>query len=183
MSLQKRDALVEDILEGQPSLRGFVKDLPNDFYAGSWDLVSYSFERGFEAMWDLARADHSGLLKMPLLSLWRQSVELAIKSAILEIEGDIKGRPSHDIRKLFEQLLKVSAAAGSSHKDEYTQNVKVMIDLVQSFDPFAVRFRYPVSSKGEPFKSIDVDLDKLFQAHWIIVTWCEGVAVELREEF
>jgi hypothetical protein len=26
-------------------------------------------------------------------------------------------------------------------------------------------------------------LDKLFQVHWIIVTYCEGTVVELREQF
>ncbi len=60
-----------------PSGRVFVRETSGDMLAGSWDLVSYSFQRGFEAMWDLARVDHSGLLHLPLLSLWRQSVELA----------------------------------------------------------------------------------------------------------
>jgi hypothetical protein len=54
-------------------------------------------------------------------------------------------------------------------------------DGVQSFDPFADRFRYPSTKDGKPFEGIAADLDELFQAHWIIVTWCEGAAIEVRE--
>ena len=50
MSYQRRDALVEEIVQLQPTLRRAVRDLSTDLMAGSWDLVSYSFERGFEAL-------------------------------------------------------------------------------------------------------------------------------------
>jgi hypothetical protein len=183
MSLEHREALVHHIVEMQPSLRGFVRDLPTDLTAGSWDLVSYSFQRGFEAMWDSARADHSGLLLRTLLAIWRQSVELAIKSAILEIAGHIDGRPGHNLQSLFEQLLEIRAAAGCSDDDDLAREVQAMIALVQSFDPFADRFRYPAEKCGASYEGIDVDLDELFQAHWIIVTWCEGAVVELKGEF
>lgn len=57
-----------------------------------------------------------------------------------------------------------------------------MIGVVQSFDPFADRFRYPAKRDGKPYTGIAVDLDELFQAHWIITTWCEGAAMELKGE-
>ena len=56
-----------------------------------------------------------------------------------------------------------------------------MVALVQSSDPFADRFRYPSAKGGKPFDGIDADLDELFQAHWIIVTWCEGAVIETKE--
>ena len=56
-----------------------------------------------------------------------------------------------------------------------------MVALVQAFDPSADRFRYPNSRSGQPFEGIDVELDELFQAHWIIVTWCEGAVIEVSE--
>jgi hypothetical protein len=89
MTLQRREALADQIVATQPTLRAFVRDMTTDLSAGSRDLVSYSFQRGFEAMWDPALADQSGLLERPLLVLWRQSVELAIKSALLETAGQI----------------------------------------------------------------------------------------------
>lgn len=180
MSLEHREALVDRIVQTQPALRAFVRDLSTDLTAGSWDLVSYSFERGFEAMWDLARADHSGLLERPLLALWRQSIELAIKSAILEIGGGIDGNPGHDLEALFAQLLSVRFAAGCRDDDDLARNVNAMIALAQSFDPFADRFRYPANKGGKPYVGISVDLDELFQAHWIITTWCEGAVMELK---
>jgi hypothetical protein len=180
MSHRRRDALVEEIVQTQPILRAFVRDLSTDLAAGSWDLVSYSFQRGFERLWDLACVDHSGLLERPLLSLWRQSVELAMKAAILELGGAIRGNPGHDLEALFKQLLEIRAEEGCCDDDDLTRNVQTMIAQVQSFDPYADRFRYPANRGGEPYVGVAVDLDGLFQAHWIITTWCEGAVMELR---
>lgn len=181
MSLERRDQLVNEIVDTQPRLAAFVKPLSSDLIAGSWDLLSYSYERAFELMWDHARADSSGLLVRPLLSLWRQSVELALKSAISEISGAISPKLRHDLNALFDQLLKDRAALGHDDDDDLVRDVSSMIALVQSFDPFADRFRYPTRKDGKSFEGIAVDLDALFQAHWIIVTWCEGAAIEVRE--
>ena len=181
MSLERRDQLVEHIVETQPELRDFVRRQPYDLTAGSWDLLSYSFQRGFEVMWDNARVDMSGLLLRPLLVLWRQSVELSLKAAIKEIAGEIGQNPDHDLSKLFAQVLEARAGIGYCDDDEYTRNVRDMIALVQSFDPFADRFRYPAARGGEPFEGIATDFDELFQAHWTIVTWCEGATIEVVE--
>jgi hypothetical protein len=181
MSLERREALVEEIVAKQPPLGSFVRDLSTDLAANSWDLVSYSFQRGFEAMWDLARVDHSGLLLRPLLSLWRQSVELAIKSAIVEIAGHVEGKPSHNLQTLFAQLLRVCASGDCGDDDGLTRDVQSIIARVQSFDPFADRFRYPLTYGGSPRAGIAVDFDELFQAHWIVTTWCEGTVIEFRE--
>lgn len=183
MSLARREQLVEHIVETQPELRAFVRNLPHghDLMAGSWDLHSYSFQRAFEALWDQAQADHSGLLLSPLLMLWRQSVELALKAAIIEIAGGIDGRPGHDLEKLFAQLLAALAEHGLGVDDDLTRSVREMISLVQSVDPLADRFRYPRAMGGNPFEGIGADLDELFQAHWIIVTYCEGAAIEVEE--
>jgi hypothetical protein len=188
MSIQKREALVENILDRQSALGGFVKDLPQNtcIMAGSWDLVSFSFQRGFEAMWDLAQADHpnyDSLLEMPLLSIWRQSIELTLKSCILEIGGSLDKKDNHKIKNLFEKLKTLSTNGGLNNDDDLTRNVQEMISFTQSFDPYADRFRYPTNKQGAAYQGIDIDLDKLFQVHWIIVTYCEGTVVELREQF
>lgn len=181
MSLERRDQLVNEIVDTQPRLAAFVRPLPSDLIAGSWDLLSYSYERAFELMWDHARAESPGLLVRPLLSLWRQSVELALKSAISEISGEISPKLRHDLKALFAQLLKDRAALGHDDDDDLAHDVSSRIAQVQSFDPFADRFRYPTRKDGKAFEGIAVDLDALFQAHWIIVTWCEGAAIEVRE--
>lgn len=180
MSEHHRDALVEQIVQSQPSLGALVRDLSSDLSAGSWDLVSYSFQRGFEALWDAARNDHSGLLERPLLALWRQSVELAIKAAIFELAGGIAGSPGHDLGKLFKQLLDIRSRGGCCDDDDLTREVVAMIAHVQSFDPSADRFRYPADRSGARYVGLSVDLDALFQAHWIVTTWCEGAVLELR---
>ena len=64
--------------------------------------------------------------------------------------------------------------------DDLANNVRSMMAQVQSFDPFADRFRYPADRAGKPYVGVAVDLDELFQAHWIITTWCEGAVMEMR---
>ena len=183
MSLERRDQLVEQIVHDQPAFRPFVREVPHleNLISWSWNLLSYSFQRGFEALWDHAFADHSGLLLHPLLLLWRQSVELALKAAIIEVAGEVTGNPRHDLDALFTQLLEARAALGYSDDDDLAQSVRSMISLVQRVDPFADRFRYPTAKGGEPFGGVDADLEQLFQAHWIIVTYCEGTALEVEE--
>lgn len=180
MSLADRERLEEQIVHTQPVLRRFILDRSTDLTAGSWDLVSYSFQRSFEALWDQAKLDNSGLLVRPLLTLWRQSIELTIKAAILELLGEIKGNLRHDLQALFEQLLDIRADEGCVDDDELTRDVLAMIAEAQSFDPFADRFRYPTNRAGETYPGIAVNLDRLFQAHWIIITWCEGAVMEMR---
>ncbi|MNU29714.1 hypothetical protein D3C71_181910 [compost metagenome] len=181
MSEAHRDRLVEEIIQSQPELRAFVQHHSVDMTAGSWDMLSYSFQCGFEGLWDIARAGRSGPLLRPLLVLWRHSVELSLKAALVEVSGELPRGLGHDLSKLFSQLLAVRAKRGCVDDDDYTRGVLGMISLVQSLDPFSDRFRYPAGRKGEPYGGISVDLDKLFQAHWSIVTWCEGSTIELRE--
>ena len=181
MSEERREALIEALIEDQPELGDLIRRRPNDFMAGSWDLLAYSFQRGFEVMWDHACRDQSGLLDRPMLTLWRQSVELALKAAVVEIAGGLGQKPGHDLAGLFEQLLKARAALGHTDDDDHAKHVRATINHVQSLDPFADRFRYPTSKRGAPFGGLSVDFDTLFQAHWLITTWCEGAALEVEE--
>lgn len=183
MSLSRREELAEQIVETQPALSVFVREVPQlqNLVSWSWDALSYGFQRAFETLWDHAYADHTGLLLHPLLMLWRQSVELALKAAIAEIAGEIVGRPGHNLEALFEQLLRVRAALGFSDDDDLADSVRAMVALVQAVDPFADRFRYPTARGGKPFEGVDADLEGLFQAHWTIVAYCEGAALEVEE--
>lgn len=180
MSLERRNQLVEIIVQMQPQLGAFLNNVSQElsFCSGSWDLRAYGFERAFETLWDHAVLDQSGLLLEPLLMLWRQSVELSLKSAIMSTAGVIGGRPGHDLALLFRQLCTVRARRGFSDDCDVSAKVQKAVELVQSLDPQADRLRYPRSRSGESFGGIDADLDTLFQAHWIITTYCDGAALE-----
>ena len=179
MSVELRERLVEEIVGAQPQLRAFLARRTDDMLAGSWDLMAYSFQRGFEAMWDLARRDLSGLLVNPLLTLCRQSLELTIKASIRDVAGGLDRRLGHQLDDLFAALLAARAELGFNDDDDYARDVQAMIAEVQAFDPTADRFRYPASRRGEPFEGLQADLDKLYQVHWLVTTWCEGAALEV----
>ena len=184
MSLQHREKLISQIEEKQPAMGGLLSDRSGSLMRGSWDLKSWSFQLGFEAMWDLAKANHNGLLNGPMLSIWRQSIELTFKSCIRSIEEDPRKtvKLGHDLNKLFQRLLKLSRDAGLCHND-LDLKVEALINEVQSFDPYADRFRYPADRKDTLYEGVGVDLDKVFQAHFLIVGWCEGTVAELVAEF
>jgi hypothetical protein len=110
-----------------------------------------------------------------------RAVELAIKSALVEILVGNDPPSGHNIDGLFSELLKVRAAAGYCDEDDHTHNVGAMVAMVQSFDPFADRFRYPTTKAGKPFDGLDAHLDELYEAHWIIVTWCGGAKIVVKE--
>jgi len=182
MSLERRDQLVEETVETQPALRSFVRNLPpGHVLMPGWETLSYGFQKAFETLWDHARADQSGLLLEPLLLLWRHSVELALKGAIISIHGTIDGRPGHNLEALFGQLIAARGELGFVDDDDLTAKVAAMIALTQRFDPTAERFRYPDRQDGQRFDGIAADLDEVFQAHWIIVTYCEGCELEVEE--
>ncbi|RZK03361.1 MAG: hypothetical protein EOO76_02900 [Novosphingobium sp.] len=179
MSSELRERLVGEIVEDQPQLRAFLAHRSNDMLAGSWDMMAYSFQRGFEAIWDLARRDLSGLLVHPMLMLWRQSLELTMKASIRDVTGGIDKDLGHRLDHLFDRLLAARRELGLHDDDGYMQKVQTMIAEVQAFDPTADRFRYPATRRGEPFDGFHADLDKLYQVHWMITTWCEGAALEV----
>ncbi|SDR28517.1 hypothetical protein [Pseudovibrio sp. Tun.PSC04-5.I4] len=161
MSAQKRKALSDQIMEEYLYLEGFLRDSHTDLTSGSWDLVSYSFQIGFEKMWDVVKADQSDFLIRPLLSLWRQSIELTGKSSILEIKGEFKRNPGHNLLVLFEELKETATDKGLNMDDEITRKVSVLFKDAQSVDPWSDRFRYPTDSKGNKHVGIVVDLDEL----------------------
>lgn len=180
MSLKHREALAQQIVDANPILGAYLRNYdPGTAVLGSWDFMSYSFQRGFEEMWDKARIDLSGLLTPPLLLLWRQSLELCLKASILEIAGELSSKPGHNLEALFKVLLGVCGARGFDYDDELTDEVHKMIRFAQSFDPAADRFRYPTGRRGDEYPGISVDFDRLYQAHWIITTWCEGAQLEI----
>ena len=56
-------------------------------------------------------------------------------------------------------------------------SVGIMAPDTESTGRFA---GYPADRGGKPYVGLAVDLEELFQAHWIITTWCEGAVMEMR---
>ena len=54
MSSEQRRLLGEQYMRQQPELRSLLKSRDHDLFSGSWAMLAYSFERGFEELWDAA---------------------------------------------------------------------------------------------------------------------------------
>ena len=82
-------------------------------------MRAYSFERGFEELWDAAyRSLPNTILLSPLLMLWRQSIELHIKSAIYYTSEKPKNITGHDLESLFSELIDIR------RKENYQEDKK-----------------------------------------------------------
>lgn len=186
MSIERRTELLEALDSGPRFLQRVVLERTS-IIAGNWDLAAYAYQLGFEALWDHAIDRTNGqdaercsaLVVLPLLMLWRQSVELSIKSAI---EGTTGRQPprGHDLTKLFKRLLEARRERGGleSDADDYTAEVKALVAEFQSLDARAERWRYPANKGGQAYVGVSVDLNRLFQAHAKITGWCDAASVE-----
>ena len=186
MSISKRREIFEQVLleqemEARPSIQGFVKKSSSNKRRmfGPWENMSDEFELAFIELWDLAFADSKKKLDSPLLFLWRHSVELAIKSAINYLDRGLNVKLNHNIVKLFEKLIELTEKFGLCCDDDHTRNVGSMIKEFYSIDPHADRFRYPESKRGLPHDCVELNLEKLFKSHMLILGWCGGIQVEV----
>lgn len=186
MSIERRTELLEALDSGPRYLQRIVSERAS-LIEGNWDLAAYAYQLGFEALWDHAIERANGedaercstLVVLPLLMLWRQSVELSIKSAI---EGTTGRQPlgGHDLTTLFARLVAARRERGDLESDDndYTAEVMGLIAEFQSLDARADRWRYPTKKGGRAHVGVTVDLNRLFQAHALITGWCDGASVE-----
>jgi hypothetical protein len=150
-------------------------------YATTWEYVAYTYSRAFE---QLARtafdARHRGdNLSTPLFFLARHSIELALKSTILEY-AETDSMPTkvdgHDLVSLWKQLLDYMERWGSPGTDDWGIIVARQIADIQEVDPKGDRFRYPTDIKGKRFELTHVELEGLIQAHSSITTYLDACA-------
>jgi hypothetical protein len=150
-------------------------------YATTWEYVAYTYSRAFD---ELARkafeAGHRGSnLSTPLFFLARHSIELALKSAILEyaetddVAPEIDG---HDLVSLWKQLSDFMERWRTPATDDWGIIVAKKIADIQEVDPKGDRFRYPTDIKGKPFELTHVELEGLIRAHSSVTTYLDACA-------
>ena len=107
----------------------------------------------------------------------RHSIELSIKSAIVEFAGTdtvpahLEG---HGLLALWYQLGKYMARWGTPNDDNWGKHCEKLLSHMHEADPDGERYRYPADLKGQSFTVTLVDLEDLVMAHWHITTYCDG---------
>jgi hypothetical protein len=150
-------------------------------YSTTWEYVAYSYSRAFE---ELARkvfdSGHRGdNLSTPLFFLARHSIELALKSTVLEYaetDDAIPKLDGHDLATLWDQLSAYMERWGSPTTDDWGVIVAKQIADIQEVDPKGDRLRYPTDVKGKRFELTHVELEGLVRAHSSITTYLDGCA-------
>jgi hypothetical protein len=157
-------------------------------YATTWEYVAYTYSRAFD---ELARkafeAGRRGSnLSTPLFFLARHSIELALKSAILEyaetddVASEIDG---HDLVCLWKQLSYFMERRRTPATDDWGIIVAKQIADIQEVDPKGDRFRYPTDIKGKPFELTHVELEGLIRAHSSVTTYLDACAQMHSEDY
>ena len=145
------------------------------------DLVyfAYCYERAFESLWDACfdetlRRRHSNLL-YPLLFVFRQSIELWLKTALARLPPDGPLPTGHDLRRLWKEMLAALEEAGLPTDDDFTASVDDLLETLDVHDARGDRFRYPTSLDASAYPESEADLEELFRAHYKITTYCDAV--------
>lgn len=181
MSQDRRFKLIEDIEESIRPVTGLAVEIDPSSYLGrgNWDLLAWDYQTAFDALWDYAVANGGGVT-LPLLMLCRQSIELNLKSAIGETTKEEPGG-RHSLVRLFDTLRRTRKAAGYFQSDDDAETDRVRDTLVafENLDKSADRFRYPMDKKrGQIYEGMSVDLERLYQAHWVITAWSFACSCE-----
>ncbi len=150
-------------------------------YATTWEYVAFTYSLAFDELARKAyepghRVNH---LSIPLFFLARHSVELELKSAIIEYAGTDETLPKidgHDLVSLWNQLSAYMARWGNPTTDDWGVIVAKQIADIQEVDPKGDRFRYPTDIKGKRFELTHVELAGLILAHNSIATYLDACA-------
>ena len=168
--------------DGQSLLAKYIHhggDINN--FATTWEYVSFTYSLAFD---ELARKAYEpghrvSNLSIPLFFLARHSIELALKTAILEYaetDGTTPKSDGHDLVVLWNELSGCMERWGCPAPDDWGVIVAKQIADIQEVDPKGDRFRYPTDIKGKRFELTHVELEGLVRAHNSITTYLDACA-------
>ncbi len=175
-----------DEMQNLPSeIRKFVvRDKQPLAHNKTWENFCGVYGEAFNLLAEKLLAEwHGSRLAIPLFFLCRHSVELSIKSAINEYAqsaGEIPDIQGHSLLRLWNELMRQSAAAGYRNDDAWTVHCDKLIRHLHDVDPDGERFRYPTSRSGIEFECTKVDVERLAVAHWHIGVLCDAMGEMLQ---
>ncbi|HKS73011.1 MAG TPA: hypothetical protein VJQ82_07420 [Terriglobales bacterium] len=97
---------------------------------------------------------HQDLLVYPIVFLYRQYLELAIKGLIRQsqrlLDEPVQIPQNHQIDQLWDQCSKLLQQVSPGDSVEEQKHIGRLIREFRTVDPWATAFRYPVDKKGTP---------------------------------
>lgn len=167
-------------IEHIPSrVKRFLRQAPDTGgYEQTWEYFVGSYGGAFDLLAESTLPNwQSGQLAPPIFFLCRHSIELSIKSAIVEYASSVGQEPNiggHSLLQLWSELGRQIQAAGYDFPDEWGEYCGKLVDHLHNVDPDGERFRFPVSRRGAAFRTTEYELRELAVAHWHIGMYCDG---------
>ena len=138
----------------------FTSSGPNDAvlkpaFGSNMHMMTAGYRRAADALVDQAAGwqyDRDSLV-WPIVFLYRQYLELALKVAIADFGRSASIEPnwrSHDLKFLWSQFKKITHYWGIEKNDKMNSTVGKVIAEFSNVDPESMSFRYPVTHEGDP---------------------------------
>jgi hypothetical protein len=157
--------------------RFLVRGTPTAGYEKTWGYFANAYGRAFDELVETSLRDWPNRRSMDeaIFYLCRHSIELSIKSAILECaEPALPNISGHNLLDLWARLQNILANFGIDGADDWTKHCMKLVRHIGEADPDGERFRYPSNRKHVPFEFTRVELQGLAVAHWHICMLCEA---------
>lgn len=159
--------------------------------SASWQLYARGYWRAAEFLlnclispsqgWTIRKmAQEPSILVYPIVFCFRQSLELIIKSLLLEtgrlLDEPEVTRKEHSLTKLWASLRQMIADLWGEGPE--LRQIETLIETISRLDPDSERFRYPVRKDGAlPERETDyVNLSALSQAFSEVFPMLEGAS-------
>lgn len=165
--------------------RFLAHDTAPAYLTRKWDYYAVGYACAFDALVAYATEREPGAeyLRLPLFYLCRHSVELHLKSLILELEGsdETAWTEEHSLDKLWKRLIASLASAHMPVDDDFSRECGKIINHMHEFDRDGSAFRYPCTREGRDFPYTRVEIEKLKNNYRMIKAFCAGTSYYFHE--
>lgn len=138
------------------------------WYFREWGLFAYSFKKSADTIYEKFKKERSDVYWFPALFLYRQWIELALKSLwneIQSLDGSLGDVPRiHNLSEIWKRIRAWFDARGIiAPDDDHTPSAERVFSELDAIDPDSTAFRYPPTKLPHP-DIINIRLDEFEKA-------------------
>jgi len=128
-----------------------------DSYSKNWSVYTVGYKNAGDILVErvIEKGHSQDLLVFPIMFLYRQYLELALKGIIRDASKLLKSKPAcrmdrHNLPNLWDECYRLLVELFPNDSEEELKNIgRLMIEL-SKIDESSFAFRYPENNKQEP---------------------------------
>ena len=155
-----------------------------------WDIYATGYKMAADMIVGNIDASDKNFLVFPIVFLYRQYLELRLKDIIkngyllLNKDKQIHYTKKHNISELWNEAINLIKESFPNQSESHLETVDNLIKEFSKVDPGSYCFRYPVDTKGEPFKYdlSHINLRNLYEVIQGIANLIDGASIGISED-